>query len=159
TLFPALQSLMRTPMLSASRPSARWFPRFVDMLVPASRRYRWPLVIASIVLMLCGAASLFGIPGKLAPLSLETDALTYVNPREPIAQAPRGFQESGGLDVYELWLRTPAGHALDPDFLRAVEQLTRRLERDPRVTAVDGPTSVLRWARYVQSGSDQLPAD
>ena len=159
TLFPALQSLMRTPMLSERRPAANWFPRFVDVLVPASRRYRWPLVIGAILLMLCGAASLFGIPGKLAPLSLETDALTYVNPSEPIAQDTRRFQESSGLDVYELWLQTPAGHALDAEFLRAVEQLTRRLERDPRVTAVDGPTSVLRWARYIQAGSDQLPLD
>jgi hypothetical protein len=159
TLFPALQSLLRTPMLSERRAAARWFPGLVEVLVPASRRYRWPLVIGAIVLMLCGAASLFGIPGKLAPLSLETDALTYVNPSEPIAQDTRRFQESSGLDLYNLWLQTPPGHALDADFLRAVEKLTRTLERDPRITAVDGPTSVLRWARYVQAGSDQLPSD
>src|SRR6202035_2436869 len=30
---------------------------------------------------------------------------------------------------------------------------------DRRITAVDGPTSLLRWARYVQSGQDQLPTD
>jgi predicted RND superfamily exporter protein len=47
---------------------------------------------------------------------------------------------------------------LDPGFLRALEQLTRKFESDPRITAVDGPTSVLRWARYITSGSDQLPA-
>jgi len=35
--------------------------------------------------------------------------------------------------------------------------LTRQLESDPRITATDGPTSVLRWARYVETGSDQLP--
>jgi uncharacterized protein len=157
TLFPALQSLLRAPMLADRGPEARWFPRFVDVLVPASRRYRWPMVGGALVLMLCGAASLFGVPGKLAPLSLETDALTYVNPNEPVAQDTRRFEDSSGLDVFELWLQTPAGHALDPEFLRAVEQLTRRLENDPRITAVDGPTSVLRWARYVESGSDQLP--
>ena len=83
--------------------------------------------------------------------------LTYVNPSERVAQDTRHFEESNALDVVELWLQTPAGHALDPDFLRAVEQLTRRLESDPRITAVDGPTSVLRWARYVETGSDQLP--
>src|SRR6202035_6159125 len=59
----------------------------------------------------------------------------------------------------ELWLRTPAGAALDPQFLRALEELTRRLESDPRVTAVDGPTSALRWEHYIESGSDQLPLD
>jgi predicted RND superfamily exporter protein len=158
TLFPALQSLLRTPMRSEQVPAGKWFPGFVDVLVPASRRFRWPLVGGAIMMMLCGAAALFGIPGIAAPLALEMDVLTYVNPSERVAQDTRHFEQSNGLDVVELWLQTPPGHALDPDFLRALEQLTQRLERDPRITAVDGPTSVLRWARYVATGSDQLPA-
>jgi predicted RND superfamily exporter protein len=85
------------------------------------------------------------------------DVLTYVNPSERVAQDTRQFEKFNGLDVAELWLQTPAGHALDPDFLRSLERLTRRFESDPRITAVDGPTSVLRWARYVETGSDQLP--
>ena len=157
TLFPALQSLFRTPMRSTSVPAGKWFPAFVDALVPATRRFRWPLVAGAIAIMLCGAAALFGIPGKLAPLALETDALTYVNPSERVAQDTRRFEKTNGLDVVDLWLQTPPGHALDPDFLHAVELLTRRLEQHPGVDAVDGPTSVLRWARYVESGSDQLP--
>ncbi len=157
TLFPALQSLLRTPMRSEQVPAGKWFPGFVDKLVPASRRFRWPLVGGALVLMLCGAAALFGVPGVFAPIALEMDVLTYVNPSERVAQDTRQFEQSNGLDVVELWLQTPPGHALDPDFLRALEQLTRRLESDPRITAVDGPTSVLRWARYVQTGSDQLP--
>jgi uncharacterized protein len=157
TLFPALQSLLRTPMRSEKVPVAKWFPGFVDALVPATRRFRWPLVGGALVLMLCGAAALFGIPGVFPPLDLEMDVLTYVNPSERAAQDTRHFEETNALDVVELWLQTPAGHALDPDFLQAVEQLTRQLESDPRITAVDGPTSVLRWARYVETGSDQLP--
>ncbi|MHB8722338.1 MAG: efflux RND transporter permease subunit [Steroidobacteraceae bacterium] len=158
TLFPALQSLLRTPLRSEQLPLGRWFPGFVDALVPASRRLRWLLVGGALVLMLCGAAALFGIPGVAPPLALEMDVLTYVNPGERVAQDTRTFEASNGLDVVELWIRPPAGHALDPDFLRALEQLTHRLEGDPRITAVDGPTSVLRWARYVETGSDQLPA-
>jgi uncharacterized protein len=158
TLFPALQSLLRTPMRAEQAPVAKWFPGFVDALVPASRRFRWPLVGGALLLMLCGAASLFGVPGVVSPLALEMDVLTYVNPSERVAQDTRHFEESNALDVVELWLQTPAGHALDPDFLRALEQLTLRLESDPRITAVDGPTSVLRWARYVETGSDQLPS-
>ena len=158
TLFPALQSLMRTPLRSETVPVGKWFPGFVDALVPASRRFRWPLVGGALVLMLCGAASLFGIPGVAAPLALEMDVLTYVNPSERVAQDTRRFEESNGLDVVELWVQTPPGHALDPDFLLALEHFTRRLESDSRITAVDGPTSVLRWARYVETGSDQLPA-
>ena len=157
TLFPALQSLLRTPLRSEKVPVGKWFPGFVDALVPVSRRLRWPFVCGALVLMLCGAAALFGIPRLVAPLALEMDVLTYVNPSERVAQDTRHFEESNGLDVVELWLQTPPGHALDPDFLHALEQLTRRLESDPRITAVDGPTSVLRWARYIESGSDQLP--
>ena len=68
TLFPALQSLLRTPLRADRAAAGKWFPRFVDVLVPATRRYRWLFIGAALVLMLCGAAALFGIPGKLAPL-------------------------------------------------------------------------------------------
>jgi predicted RND superfamily exporter protein len=156
TLFPALQSLLHAPLRTDTARSGRAFARFVDFLVPATRRHRRALVSGAILLMLGGAAALFGIPGKLAPLALETDALTYVDPHEAVAQDTRRFEQSNGLDVVDLWLRTPPGHALDPQFLRAVELLTRRLEAHPGVNAVDGPTSVLRWARYIQSGNDQL---
>jgi predicted RND superfamily exporter protein len=156
TLFPALQSLLRAPLRTGSARSGQGFARFVDFLVPATRRHRRALVAGALLLMLGGAAALFGVPGRLAPLGLETDALTYVDPHEPVAQDTRRFEQSNGLDVVDLWLRTAPGHALDPPFLRAVELLTRRLEAHPGVNAVDGPTSVLRWARYIQSGNDQL---
>jgi len=157
TLFPALQSLLRTPLRSEKVPAGKWFPGFVDVLVPASRRFRWLFVFAALVLMLCGAGALFGIPRVMAPLALEMDVLTYVNPSERVAQDTRYFEESNGTDVVELWLQTRPGHALDPDFLQALEHLTHQLESDPRITAVDGPTSVLRWARYIETGTDQLP--
>jgi hypothetical protein len=157
TLFPALQSLLRTPQRSNNAIDGKWFTGIVEVLVPATLRYRWYFVFAAVAIMLCGAASLFGIPGKLAPLQLETDALTYVNPREPVAQDTRRFEETNGLDVDDLWLQTKPGHALDPDFLRSIDQLARRLEQHPGINAVDGPTTVLRWARYIQSGTDQLP--
>jgi hypothetical protein len=158
TLFPALQSLLRVPRRSGFAADGTRFTAFVDVLVPATLRFRWLFVGGALLLMLCGAAALFGIPGKLAPLALETDALTYVTPSERVAQDTRRFEESNGLDVVDLWLQTQPGHALDPEFLRGVELLSRRLEQNPGVDAVDGPTSVLKWARYIQSGSDQLPA-
>jgi uncharacterized protein len=158
TLFPALQSLLHTPMRSGQAPFAAWFAGFVDALIPASERYRWPLVGGALVMMLGGAAALFGIPRVLDPPTLETDALAYVNTSARVAQDTRYFEQSNGLDSVELWLQTPPGRALDPELLRALEQLTQRLESDPRITAVDGPTSVLRWARYAAGGADQLPA-
>jgi len=159
TLFPALQSLLKTPLRKERAADGRLFPGFVEFMVPATRRYRWAFVIGALVLMLCGAAALFGIPGKLAPLELETDALTYVNPKERIAQDTRRFQDANGLDVMELWVQTPPGHAMDPEFLRAMYLFTQDLEKSPGITAVDGPTTVLTWARYIEAGSDQLPTD
>lgn len=159
TLFPALQSLLKTPLRTERASAGTLFPRFVEFLVPATQRYRWQFVAGALVLMLCGAAALFGIPGKVPALSLETDALTYVNPKERVAQDTRRFQDSNGLDVMDLWVQTPPGHALDPDFLRAIYLLTLRLEKSPGITAVDGPTSVLTWERYIESGSDQLPTE
>ena len=157
TLFPALQSLLRTPLRSAKVSEGQWCTGFVEFLIPVSRRYRWLFVSGALLLMLCGAAALFGIPGVLVPLGLETDVLTYVNPAERVAKDTGYFERSNGLDVVDLWVHTAPGHALDPGFLRALARLTSELEADPRITAVDGPTSALRWARYVQTGSDQLP--
>ncbi len=159
TLFPALQSLLHTPLRAQGAAAGKWFPRFVELLVPATRRYRWLFVAAALVLMLCGAAALFGIPGRIPPLALETDALAYVNPDLRVAQDTRRFEESNGLDVMDLWIQTAPGHALDPDFLRALYLLTQRLESTRGITAVDGPTSVLTWERYIESGSDRLPTD
>jgi predicted RND superfamily exporter protein len=159
TLFPALQSLLRAPTRAERAPTGRWFANFVDVWVPFTARYRWPLVGAAVLVMLCGAAALFGVPGKLTPLALQTDSLAYVNPNVAVARDTREFERTNGLTVTELWLQTAPGEALQPEFLRAVEALTRRLESDPRVTAVDGPTAALRWANYFETGSDQLPSD
>lgn len=159
TLFAALQSLLRVPRRAAWQPAGAWFEGFATLAVPWTHRYRWALVAAALVLMCCGAGALFGVPGYIAPLPLETDALSYVNPRERVAQDTRRFRQLSGLDVVDLWVKTAPGHALDPDFLRAVEEFSERLQRDPRITAVNGPTSVLQWARYVQSRSDQLPTE
>src|SRR6202167_3173110 len=82
SLFPALQSLLRTPIRSAKVPVGKWFVAFIEMLVPATRRFRWALVIRAVAMMLCGAGALFGIPRMVAPLALEMDVLTYVNPSE-----------------------------------------------------------------------------
>jgi len=157
TLFPALQSLLRAPRLTSAGRSDNWFAALVDTLVPATRRHRWLLVSIAVLVMVCGAGALFGIPGTLKPLELETDALTYVNPHERVAMDTRRFESTNGLDVDDLWLHTQPDHALDPQFLRAVEVLTRTLEQHRGIDSVEGPTSVLRFMRYIQTGSDQLP--
>ncbi len=159
SLFPALQQLLRTPTQTEVAAAGRWYPAFVDWWLPLTRTWRWPLVAAAVLGMLAGIIALVGVPGHVRPLSLQTDTLTYIDPRVAAAQDTRYFEAQNGLGVYQLWLKVPDGGALDPAFLHAVDALVRQLEADPRITAVDGPTSLLRWARYVQSGHDELPAD
>jgi len=158
TLFPALESLLNTPLRAERAPAGRWFPGFIDRWVPFTERYRWPLVTGVLLLSLCGAAALFGVPGVLSPLPLETDSLAYVSPSARVARDTRAFERHSGLAVFELWLQTPPGEALTPGHLLAVERLTRALEADSRITAVDSPLSALRWARYLETGSDRLPS-
>ncbi len=163
TLFPALQGLLRTPLRSSPAPAAATsttgYAAFVDAWLPVTRRLRWLMVGLAMLGMAAGYVALAGLPGHFKPLALQTDTLTYIDPSVPAAQDTRRFEETAGLGVYQLWLQPPAGTALDPAFLRAVDQLTRALESDPRITAVDGPTSLLRWMRYLQSGHDELPQD
>src|ERR1700733_1342782 len=159
SLFPALQQLLRTPTQTEVAAAGRWYPAFVDKWLPLTRALRWPLVGTAIAGMIAGLIALVGIPGHVRPLSLQTDTLTYIDPRVQAAQDTRYFEAQNGLGVYQLWLQVPQGGALDPQLLRAVDQLARQLESDPRITAVDGPTTVLRWGRYVQTGNDQLPTE
>jgi len=56
TLFPALQSLLRAPRRSSAATDDKWFAKLVEVLVPATRRYRWFLVIGAVLIMLCAAA-------------------------------------------------------------------------------------------------------
>ena len=159
TLFPALQQLLRTPTQTEVATAGRWYPAFIERWIPLTRALRWPLVASAVAGMIAGAIALLGVPGHIKALDLQTDTLNYIDPHYSAAQDTRFFEAQNGLGVYQLWLKVPHAGALDPGFLQALDQLVRQLQIDPRITAVDGPTSVLRWARYVQSGNDQLPND
>ncbi|HTX23876.1 MAG TPA: MMPL family transporter [Steroidobacteraceae bacterium] len=143
SLFPALQALLRTPLRAERAPAARWFPGFVTYWVPRTARLRWPLVGAAALLTLCGAVALCGVPGWLAPLPLQTDALTYIDPHVEVARDTRLYEGQAGLAVFELWLQTQPGRALSPDLLHGLQRLSSALERDPRISAVDGPESAV----------------
>jgi len=138
-LFPALQSLLNTPLKAERAPAGRWYPGFIERWVPITRRFRWPLVLVTLFLSACGAAALFGVPNLLAPLPLQTDALAYLDPTLPIAKDTREYERHAGLAVLELWMQLPRGDGLTPAVRAAIEQFSRALERDPRITSVEGP--------------------
>jgi predicted RND superfamily exporter protein len=110
--------------------------------------------------MLAGAAALFGVPGLLAPMELETDGLDYIDEDLALVRDTRRFERAiAGLAVAQVWVSAPAGRVLEPGVLRGLELFAVDLEGDPRIGSVTGPTTVLRWARYVGGGGDRLPAD
>lgn len=138
-LFPSLQSLLNTPLKAERAPAGRWYPGFIERWVPVTRRLRWPLVLATLFVSACGAAALFGLPGLVSPLALQTDALAYIDPTLPIAKDTREYERRWGLGVLELWIQLPRNAALTPAVLAAIGHLARALERDPRITSVEGP--------------------
>ncbi len=160
TLFPALQRILRTPMQHERKVAAQWFVSLIEHLPGWSYRWRWRILPATVVVMAVGLAALTGIPGVVEPMTLETEALDYIDKKLPIYHDTRRFEDAlGGLSVTRIWVKTPEGRVLDPEILRGLHGFARRLEADARVGSVNGPTDVLRWARYVQGRGDRLPDD
>jgi len=160
TLFPALERRLGTPTQSERRTAGAWWPRIVDRLPAWTYRWRRVLVPASVVLMAAGLIALLGVPGRLEPMSLETDSLDYIDRQHPLYQDTRRFEATmGGLTIVEAWIRVPGAAALDPEILRGLDAFGRMLEADSRVASAMGPTMPLQVMRYVQGQGDELPAD
>ncbi|HEV8376643.1 MAG TPA: MMPL family transporter [Candidatus Polarisedimenticolia bacterium] len=158
TLFPALQKTLRTPTLRRRTTAGRVLLRLIDSLPRFSYRWRWMIVPLSLLLMLAGVLALTGLRGSLPPMRLETDTLDYIDHNLPVYQDTRRFERAiGGLSVMQVWITTPQGDVLKPEFLRGMEAFAQALERDARVGSVTGPTTLLRWARYLSGGGDRLP--
>ncbi len=160
TLFPALQKVLATPVLRRRTTAGRTLLRLIDALPGFSFRWRWVILPASLLLMLAGVLAVTGVPGRLAPLRLETDSLDYIDKNLPLYRDTRHFERAiSGLSVLQIWVTTAEGAALQPEVLRGLEGFARDLETDPRVGSVVGPTTTLRWLSYVAGQGDRLPDD
>jgi predicted RND superfamily exporter protein len=160
SLYPALVRVLGVPTESRRRTAAAWFPALVDRLPLFSWRHRVALVATAAVLCAAGLGALLGVPGLLAPMRLQTEGLDYLDPDLTVVQDSRWFEAAlGGLTRTEVWVTTPAGAALDPGVLRGLTLFGRALEREPDVASVLGPTTALRWMRYVAGNGDALPDD
>jgi len=160
TLFPALQTILKTPVLRRRTGAGRVLLRLFDALPGFSYRRRRVILALTALIMLAGALALTGIPGRLAPMDLETDALDYIDHDLPIFRDTRRFEQAiSGLSVVQVWVRTPEGGAVVPEVLRGLEQFARALETDPRVGSVLGPTTTLRFMSYLSGRGDRLPDD
>ena len=160
TLFPALQRILGTPTHQERRTAGRRFLWFMEHLPLESWRWRWLLVPGSLGLCLVGAVALFGFPGLVAPMKLETDGLEYINHDLTIYKDTKRLEKLiSGLSVTEVWLRGPVGSVSEPEVLRGLDRFARGLEADARIGAVVGLPTVVRLLRYVGGGPDTLPTD
>ena len=163
TLFPALQRLLRVPARAGGGrvgTGGSALGRIFDGIPLFTYRWRRLLLSLAVLVMLAGFVALAGVPGRIPPLQLETDALDYVDQDLPIVRDTRHFEQAvSGLSAVQVWVSTPPGRVLDPEILRGLEEFSRRLEADSRVGAVEGPTTALRFMRYVTLGNDRLPDD
>jgi predicted RND superfamily exporter protein len=160
TLFPALQKLLRTPTGRSVAIRTRFYDRLAEVLPVFTWRYRWPLVLGALAVSVAGAVGLFGLPGVVPPMKVGVDSLDYVDASLAIHKDMLWFRQNvAGLNVARVWVRTPPGLAVDPEFLRGIDRFATSVEKLPGVSAVVGPTTFLRMRRYMAGQGDQLPQD
>jgi hypothetical protein len=154
TLYPALQTCFRAPTRREQRVAGAWVQRVAEVLPRWSYRWRWLLVVTASILAVSGLIALLGIPGVIGGMELETDALAYIDPDEPVARDTRWFEQNVlGLQSAKVWITTPEDAVVEPEVLQALDRLTRALEARPAVGSVVGQPTILRLRR-VMSGVD-----
>lgn len=160
TLYPALQTILRTPTRRERQVAGTWVLRASEVLPLWSYRWRWPLVVIAVALSLGGLAALFGIPGLLPPMELETNALDYLDRDLPLWKDTRAFADRVlGLDSVKVWVTAPDGGIVDPGVLLGLDRFSAALERSPAVGSAVGLPAVLRLRRELAGASPDLPDD
>jgi len=160
TLFPALQAVLHTPTGQERRMAGAWIERFAAWLPRFSYRFRWPLVLSSLALSACGAVALFGFPGLVTPMKILTNPVAYMNPHAPLyLDIQRLEPQIPGLSVTQVWLKGSLGSVSEPEVLTGLYEFQKKLEADPDVGSVVGPTTILRMIRYLAGQGDQWPTD
>jgi hypothetical protein len=160
TLFPALQSILKTPTGLSHLNAGKLFLALAERIPLFTYRWRWPLVLSAILLCVLGAGALFGVPGQLQPMQLQVDSLDYIDPDAEVYRDTRYFEQKvGGLTTAQLWIRTPEAAIVDPDVLRALDQFAERVQRESGVNSVVGLTTLLRFRRYAAGLGESLPTE
>ena len=160
TLFPALQKVLRTPTGRTVAIRTRFYDRLAEVLPVFTWRFRWALVAGALVVSAAGAVGLFGLRGVVAPMQVGVDSLDYVDPSLDIHRDMVWFRKNvAGLNVARVWIRTPPGVAVEPEFLRGLDRFSTAVEALPRVSGAVGPSTFLRMRRYLSGQGDRLPQD
>ncbi len=159
TLFPALQRVLRTPTrIEEPASSSARFERLAEWLPAVTYRFRWLFVGSALALSAVGAASLFGVPGWIAPMRVLTDPVEYIQHDSPLYRDIQRLKDQiPGQSVTEVWLKGPLGCVSEPEVLTGLHRFTEALRADPEVGAAVGPTTLLRLIRYLSGEGDGWP--
>ena len=89
----------------------------------------------ALVLCAVGAIALFGIPGLLKPMELQTNAIEYIPHDSPLYKDTKKLEENiAGLSITEVWLKRQAGHGRRTRaVLRGLQHFSDALEADPQI--------------------------
>jgi len=160
TLFPALQKALRTPTGRAVPVRTAIYDRLAAALPGFTWRWRWPLVLGSLLVAAAGAVALAGLPGRIPPMRVGLDSLDYVDPDLDIHRDMLFFREHvAGLNVARVWVRTPPGAVVEPEVLRGLDRFASAVEGLPDVSSVVGPTTFLRMRSWLSGRGAELPRD
>ncbi|MBI1815406.1 MAG: MMPL family transporter [Deltaproteobacteria bacterium] len=160
TLFPALQTVLKTPTQQERRAAGAWFIRVANWLPRFTYRWRWPLVGSSLLLSALGAIALFGAPGIVAPLRILTDPVEYMDHDSPLYRDIRRLGNViPGLSITQVWLKGGVGSMSEPAVLNGLHDFQQTLEHDPDIGAAVGPTTILRIIRYIGGAGDDWPTN
>jgi len=107
----------------------RQLARMLDLLAAVVRRLSLPIILVSVLLALVAA---FAIPR----IVIDTDYLSYFDPEDPVRV---DFEQvnrlmAGAIPLYVVLDGTGAGSFREPDVLRGIETLQRRIDALPGVS-------------------------
>lgn len=160
TLFPALQKILRTPTSEEGVAAGGRFLRFANRLPRFTYRWRWPLVVSSLVLSAGGAVAIFGLPGVVASVPLLVDPVAYMNPSSPLYQDTKRLGALlPGMSLTEVWLRGELGSVSEPEVLTGLHGFQERLDADADIGVSVGVVTLLRIMKYLGGGDDRWPDD
>ena len=123
-------------------------------------RFRWWLVGGALAGCLAGVIAIVGVPGVIAPMSVEVDTLSNIDPAAPLHRDLVWFRAHVmDLNIARVWVHLPRAAATDPEVLRAVDRFQDELAQVPNITGIAGPTTPLRMRSYLAGHGETLPHD
>ena len=160
TLFPALQRVLKAPTRQGMTPAGKLYVRFADAIPHFTYRFRWLILAITAVIAAAGGVALFGFPKLVQPMRMEVDAMDYIDPDLALRKDMATYEKAiAGLDQLRIWVKVDEGSVTDPVVLQALDRYSTAIGKEPGISSVIGPTTLLRMRRYLGGQGDTLPAD